>query len=240
MDKFVQLSKEEKTLSDLTANLEQPKEVMDVCLPLTVAEDFHLDATRIICEYAAYAERTAYTTLAEDNLEGSRANYDEKHGNGWATLRACEQCQGLPLHIESDSEHGALKMAKDVYYFLKTIPSVDAAPLKDAIAQERQRLLGNIKTDFYSDAAYLTFIFGEKVVIQQEADTQTEEETPAENTEAIAEPAPSEDVENAETEAVEEVETAEEPAETEVVETAEIAETVEETTETGEDKPVEA
>ena len=117
----------------------------------------------------------------------------------------------LPLCIESDSEHGALKIAKDVYYFLKNSHYVDVAPLKEAIDQERQRLLGLIKQDFYSDAAYLTFLFGEKTVLQNE---EIEEfykkdevvEEAAESTEEVAE------------EAVEETQTTDEPVAEEATE----------------------
>ena len=179
---FVAAAKNGQTLTDLIEDLEQPKEAMEVRLPILDAKDPQLCATRAICEYAAYALRSAYITPADENYEGCRVNYDEKHGDGWAMLRTSLHENTVPVHIESNSEHGALKIAKDIYYFLKATPYVDVAPLKEAIEQERKRLLANIKANFYSDAAYLTFIFGEKTVLQgEEVDAlyKKTEETPA-------------------------------------------------------------
>ena len=165
---FVAAEKKGAFLTDYIEDLEQPKEAMEVRLPLLDTKDPQLCATRAICEYAAYALRTPYIIPAEENYDGCRVNYDEKHGDGWAMLRASLRENTLPINIESNSEHGVLKIAKDIYYFLKTTPYVDVAPLKTAIDQERKRLLGNIKANFYSDAAYLTFIYGEKTVLQGE------------------------------------------------------------------------
>lgn len=191
---FVLVGKHGYTLTDVIADLEQPKEAFEVRLPILDEKEPQLTATRAICEYAAYALRTPYITPADENYEGCRVNYDEKHGDGWAMLRMSLHENTVPINIESNSEHGVLKMAKDIYYFLKNIPYLDVAPLKEAINMERQRLLGNIKSSFYSDAAYLTFIYGEKTVLQGEEvdalykkpeETATTAESPADATVAV-------------------------------------------------------
>lgn len=182
---FVLAGKSGYTLTDVIADLEEPKEALEVRLPILDTKDPALCATRAICEYAAYALRTPYIIPVDENYEGCRVNYDEKHGNGWTMLRASLHENTVPVNIESNSAHGVLKMAKDLYYFLKTTPYLDVAPLKAAIDQERQRLLGNLKTNFYSDAGYLTFIYGEKTVLQGEEVKalykQAEESAPAAN-----------------------------------------------------------
>ena len=190
---FILVGKSGYTLTDVIADLQQPKETMEVRLPILDAKDPALCATRAICEYAAYALRTPYIIPAEENYEGCRVNYDQKHGDGWAMLRASLHENNVPINIESNSEHGVLKIAKDLYYFLKTTPYLDVAPLKAAIDQERQRLLNNIKSNFYSDAGYLTFIYGEKTVLQgdevealykkEDVPTETATETPVETAE---------------------------------------------------------
>ena len=82
---------------------------------------------------------------------------------------------------------------------------MDVAPLKEAIDQERKRLLGNIKSDFYSDAAYLTFIYGEKTVLQgKEVEDlyKKTEETPNEAPAEVPAEAPTEAPATAPTETV--------------------------------------
>lgn len=182
---YVAAANNKQTLSDLIADLEQPVETLEARVLIPNTASVALNATRAICEYEAYALRTSYTTPAENNHEGCRVNYDEKHGNGWAMLRTSSHENDLLVLIESASEHGAIKMAKDLYYFLRDIPYLDVAPLKAAIEQERQRLINNIKTDFYSDAAYLTFIFGPKTIVQVE-DNALQEEPEKPSTDAVA------------------------------------------------------
>ncbi|MBR2622689.1 MAG: phosphomannomutase/phosphoglucomutase [Clostridia bacterium] len=165
---YVAAAKNKQTLSDLIADLEQPAQTLEARILIPDETSAALNAIRAICEYEAYALRTPYTTPAENNHEGCRVNYDEKHGNGWAMLRTSSHKDGVLVLIESASEHGAIKMAKDLYYFLRTFPYLDVTPLKECIDQERQRLINNIKADFYSSAAYLSFIFGPKTIIQSE------------------------------------------------------------------------
>ncbi len=177
---FVAATKNKQTLSDFITDLEQPEETLEVHIPVSETDDVVFNANRAVCEYAAYALRTPYATPADNNYEGCRVNYDEKHGNGWAMLRTSLHDNRLIALVESASEHGAIKMAKDLYYFLRELPYLDVTPLKDAINLERKRLIEKIRTDFYSDAAYLAFIFGPKTIIQaEELETLYKTEEPA-------------------------------------------------------------
>jgi len=85
---FVLAGKRGFTLAEVIADLEEPKEAMEIRLPILDTNDPALCATRAICEYAAYAMRTPYIIPVDENYEGCRVNYDEKHGNGWMMLRA--------------------------------------------------------------------------------------------------------------------------------------------------------
>ena len=193
---FVKASKNGQALSDLVADLELSKEALAVEIPFVDPNGTGFVNGKTLHEFYNYASRTPYITVEEENYEGYRVNYDEKHGNGWVLLYANQNAM-LSIHVESDSEHGAIKMAKDVYYFLKKCPYVDVAPLKDAIDAERARLIANIRKDFYSDAAYLAFIFGEKTIVQDEDIPQAVET--AEPVEETAPSATAEEITTAET-----------------------------------------
>lgn len=165
---LVKAGKQGQRLAELVADLQESKEAMAVQIPLLDYENARLNGGRLLNGFCHHAYITPYITAEENNYDGYRVNYDEKHGDGWALLCTEPNAPTLSLYLESDREHGALKIAKDVYYFLRKSPCVDVAPLQAAIEAERKRLIANIRKDFYTDAAYLTFIFGEKVIVQKE------------------------------------------------------------------------
>ena len=49
------------------------------------------------------------------------------------------------INIESDGEGGALKIAKNLYYFLRKYPCLDTAALQTAIQKEREKLIEAVK-----------------------------------------------------------------------------------------------
>ena len=172
---LVNASKADITLTDLIADLEIPKEELSVELPFVDSDGLSMVSGKVLHDFYNYATRTPYITLEEENYEGYRVNYDEGHGNGWALLRTSQDGTMLSINVESDSEHGAIKIAKDLYYFLRKCPFVDTSLLKKSIDEERARLVANIRKDFYRDASYLTFLFGEKVIVQGDECPQAEE-----------------------------------------------------------------
>lgn len=182
---YAKAAKQGKKLTDLIADLEMSKETLEFRVPILDKDDVKLLGARVINSYYGYTVTPPYVTPVEETYEGARANYDEKHGNGWALIRQSLHEPLLPINIESASEHGAIKIAKDIYYFLKKFPFLDLTPLKNAIEAERQRLIQQIKADFYADANYLNFIFGEKVIVQTD-EPETENETPVAKTEENA------------------------------------------------------
>lgn len=174
-------------LTDLIADLNAPKETMSVEIPLTDPESIGSVGGKTLHDFYNYALRTTYITLEEENYEGYRVNYDEAHGNGWALLRTSQNATMLSINLESDSEHGAIKIAKDLYYFLKKSSFVDTSLLKEAINTERARLIANIRKDFYSNTTYLNFLFGEKIIVQADEIAQAEEaEEPANENASVA------------------------------------------------------
>ena len=162
---YAKAAKQGKKLTDLIADLESPKETLEFRIPILEKEDIKHLGRRVIDAYYDYTVHTPYVVPAKNVYEGARANYDEKHGNGWALIRQSLHEPLLPINVESASQHGGMKIAKDIYYFLKQFPFLDLTPLEKAIEKNRQRLIKQIQTDFYTDVNYLSFIFGKKVVL---------------------------------------------------------------------------
>ena len=152
-----QAAKQGKTLTDLIADLKMPQEALEVRLRFVDGCDFKTLGKGILKDYEKYASALSFATVAPDNHEGCRVNYDDKHGDGWALLRMSLHEPILPINIESDSPFGAFKIAKDLYWFLKKYSCLDTAPLKAAIEKERARLLEGVKAKY--QANYLSSLF---------------------------------------------------------------------------------
>ncbi len=138
-------AKEGKTLTDLIAELEMPKEALEVRLRFVDGCDFKALGKGVLADFERYASAQEYISVAEDNFEGCRVNYAKARGNGWVLLRMSLHEPILPVNLESDSACGVLKMAKDLYYFLKDHNCLDVTPLQTAIKKERARLIEEIK-----------------------------------------------------------------------------------------------
>ncbi len=140
-------AKEGKELTDLIADLAMPKEALEIRLHFKDGCDFKAIGNGILKDFEKHVANLPYSTLAPDNHEGCRANFDKEQGDGWALLRMSLHEPILPINMESDSEFGALKIAKELYYFLKKYPCLDVLPLKAAIDKERNRHLETLKAD---------------------------------------------------------------------------------------------
>ena len=141
---LAQASKDGKSLTDLIAELEMPKEALEIRLQFNPDCDFKNLGNQILKDFASYAQKTAYITPANDNFEGCRVNYDEAHGLGWALLRMSLHEPILPINIESDVEGGALKIAKKLYYFLKNYAYLDTTALRNTIEAERTKRIETV------------------------------------------------------------------------------------------------
>ena len=117
--KMAQLSKEGKSIENLTANLKEPKEETEIRFEIT-ENDFRACGERIIAELTDYAEKAEGWILADDNREGVRVSFGENDGNGWFLLRLSVHDPIMPLNIESDSEGGVEIIKNKLYEFLRT------------------------------------------------------------------------------------------------------------------------
>ncbi len=118
--------KEGYTLASLIDTLEEPAESVEFRMNIQV-EDFKTYGQSVIDALAEYAQKQAGWAVAPSNYEGIRVNLDEAHGNGWFLLRLSLHDPLLPLNIESDSEGGAKKIAKELAGFLAGCDKLEAA-----------------------------------------------------------------------------------------------------------------
>ncbi len=150
-------AKEGKQLADLVADLEAPAESVEVRLPFVAGRDFKTLGQALLKDLFSHAETLPYAQLAPDNYEGCRISFDEKHGAGWALVRMSLHEPILPINVESDKPHGALKILKDLYYFLKNYDYIDPSPLKATIEERRKLLFKDVKKA--NDENRLDFLF---------------------------------------------------------------------------------
>ena len=76
---------------------------------------------------AEYAKGAARLEHRAGQLRGVRVNLDKAHGDGWFLLRLSLHDPILPLNIESDREHGARTIARELAPFLAQQTEIDAS-----------------------------------------------------------------------------------------------------------------
>lgn len=150
-------AKDGKELSDLIADLKQPAEEAEVRVRFVDGCDYKTLGAKLLKEFDAYANKLRYATPVAENYEGCRVNYDAKHGDGWALARMSLHEPILPLNAESNSPRGCLKIMKDLYYFLRKYPFLDVTPLEEYIANERQKMIDELKAAYAANPHCFAF-----------------------------------------------------------------------------------
>ncbi len=138
-------AKEGKKLTDLIHGLQMPAEAQELRLNFRPDCDFKALGKTLIDDFAAYAKGLYYATPADDNYEGFRVCYDDTHGNGWALIRMSLHDPVLPINVESNVKDGAVKIVKDLYYFLKKYDFLDITPFENAIQAWRESKVTEVK-----------------------------------------------------------------------------------------------
>ena len=127
---LAQCAKEGKDLMALIADLPEPAEAAEVRLGFIPGCDFKNLGKGVIADFTVHAEQTPYMTLAPDNCEGVRVNFDASHGNGWALLRMSLHEPIMPINVESDSAGGNTVIMRELYEFLSKYPFLNTDNLK--------------------------------------------------------------------------------------------------------------
>lgn len=126
-------AKEGKDLMALIADLPEPAEAAEIRLKFKPDCDFKTLGAGVIADYEKHAEKTDYLSLAPDNHEGVRVNFDKDHGNGWALVRMSLHEPIMPINVESNEQGGSKRICKELYDFLKGYPFLDTEPLKNQL-----------------------------------------------------------------------------------------------------------
>ena len=72
-------------------------------------------------------------SLAPDNYEGVRINFDKAHGDGWALVRMSLHEPIMPINLESNQKGGNAKIAKALLAFLSRYPFLVTDNLKKCL-----------------------------------------------------------------------------------------------------------
>ncbi|MBE8954925.1 MAG: hypothetical protein SR2Q5_04535 [Quinella sp. 2Q5] len=105
MDKIVikgaQLHKKGADIGDMISSLEEPKEAIEVRLPIH-ASDFSVYGDQVLAGLKVWvkAKEDRGLSLVEPNYEGVRINFDLPEVKGWCLLRKSLHDPIMPLNVE--------------------------------------------------------------------------------------------------------------------------------------------
>ena len=125
--KMAQLRAEGKTLAELTAALEEPREESELRFKIK-AEDFREYGEKVLADLQTYAEAREDWLIADDNREGLRVSFDREQG--WFLLRLSVHDPIMPLNLESMKEGGCREIAVRLYEFLKGCDQLDLTAIE--------------------------------------------------------------------------------------------------------------
>ena len=117
---LAQLAKEGKDIGDLIAGLPEPAEAAEVRLGFTTLgkQDFKNNGNAAIRELQLRVPDLPGMTLAAENFEGVRINFDKDHGDGWALVRMSLHEPIMPINFESNSKGGCCVIANELIALL--------------------------------------------------------------------------------------------------------------------------
>lgn len=138
-------AKEGRELTQLIDDLQMPADAAELRVKFKPECDFNTAAKTLFADFEVHAEKTSYIKPDEDNYEGFRVHYDDYHGNGWALLRISLHDPVLPINVESNTKGHAVRIVKDLYYFLRQYDFLDLSPLTAYIENWRKQTKQQLK-----------------------------------------------------------------------------------------------
>ncbi len=93
-------------VSKIIADLPLPAEEKEARLSFADGVDFKTLGNEVLKEVENKVLKTEHLSLAEDNHEGIRINFDKDSGNGWALIRMSLHDPIMPINFESDETGG--------------------------------------------------------------------------------------------------------------------------------------
>ncbi|MEM9512370.1 MAG: phosphomannomutase/phosphoglucomutase [Cyanobacteria bacterium P01_E01_bin.48] len=118
-----------RSLSDLIANLQEPKESREFRLKLT-GDDFTSYGNDVIDKLKRFANSQPDWELVPNNYEGVRIACRSPEENGWFLLRLSLHDPVMPLNIETNVAEGVSRIASRLLSFFEGLEAIDSSPLK--------------------------------------------------------------------------------------------------------------
>lgn len=115
-------------LEEMLSTLAQPAESAEVRMNLAAA-DRAAYGQKVLDTVRAALEKAPGCTLAPDNFEGVRFEFDKDHGDGWMLLRMSLHDPLMPLNIESNRAGGAAEIARQTLPALAGFTELDTSAL---------------------------------------------------------------------------------------------------------------
>lgn len=132
-------AKEGKELTELIADLPEPKEAAEFRLRFAAGCDFKTLGQTLIEELREKAKSLPYLTPAPVDYEGFRMNFDHEHGGGWALVRMSLHEPILPVNVESELSGGNALIVKELYALLKEYSFLDCGALEQYLKNNERR-----------------------------------------------------------------------------------------------------
>ncbi len=127
---LAKVSERGETLESLIEDLPEPVEAAEIRLPFLPGCDFKTLGEGVIRDLETAAKASPYLSLAPENHEGVRINFDKEHGDGWALVRMSLHEPILPINAESDSAGGNAHILAELGTLLGKYPFLDTRKLK--------------------------------------------------------------------------------------------------------------
>ncbi len=119
-----------ENLTDLIADLPEPKEAEEIRLNFAAGVDFKTLGAGVLEELADKVKADGNLTIAPNNYEGVRINFGKDAGNGWALVRMSLHEPIMPINAESNETGGNAKIRNRLYEMLQGYPFLNAEKLK--------------------------------------------------------------------------------------------------------------
>lgn len=126
-------AKSGKDLLSLIADLPEPAETREVRLKFAEGTDFKTLGNKVLQELEAAVQMRPHLTLAPDNCEGVRINFDKDHGDGWVLVRMSLHEPIMPVNAESNSEGGVAKILATLHEMMNGYAFLDIDNLLGAL-----------------------------------------------------------------------------------------------------------
>lgn len=135
---LAQQTKKGQTLSRLIAGLEHPAEEDEVRISFnSLTEDFRADGAKVI-EHIKSAAPGMGCSLAHDNYEGVKVNFDKNNGDGWFLVRLSVHDPVMPINFESRCAGGNRIIAAKLLQLLQGCDFLDVTNLEKFIQNDGQ------------------------------------------------------------------------------------------------------